>query len=86
MFYLKMTGSRSALPTINRRTFLQVAAHLSLLSVTQAISHPRATRAVQTASQADSYGSGMYGEGVYLSASREAGDYLNYLPIVSKKE
>lgn len=84
-----------AFSTMSRRTFLQIAAHLSLVSATQVISHPLVARAIQTTPSTGGYGSGAYGQGVYAGSSgfgeaaaakRFPLEHTLYLPIINKEE
>jgi hypothetical protein len=84
-----------ALPNLSRRTFLRLAAQLSLLSAVLPRQRTLAASAVQALPQASGYGNGVYGQGVYAgsisfagstSSSPEMLNHTIYLPIVTKEE
>lgn len=65
-------------PTMSRRTFLQIAAHLVLLCMNQVILPSLVACAIQPTLTAGRYGSGAYGRDPYPGANGKM-----YLPVIS---
>jgi hypothetical protein len=87
--------SKTTLHRLSRRTFLRLAAHLSLLSAVLPLKRTLAAGAGQVMPQASGYGNGVYGQGIYAgsssfggstSTSLETFDHMIYLPIVTKED
>jgi hypothetical protein len=81
--------SKIALHRLNRRTFLRLAAHMSLLAVGLPVKRIAAVGVEQATPQVGGYGAGPYGRGVYVGAAGfglEPVDHAIYLPIVNKEE